>query len=227
FLEPSITCYECETYGADCFTGQCTAQYCLFERQRRLSTGTMYVKKSCTNLPFIEYPDNRPSTALNTCEQRTIVDVQYQVRVCNSGNNCNVACPEPDQQFVACYQCEADQDDCNTGSCQGRYCLFSRTQSSTGYRVKKSCINSEHLYYVTMCRYTLEKSCTNSDALFYVDNVQYTSFGNCEYRQVNSINYDLKLCNSSSYCNTVCPAGPFPSQLSASASIYVEFVWTL
>ncbi|KAK6049912.1 hypothetical protein COOONC_12584 [Cooperia oncophora] len=103
------------------------------------------------------------------------------------------------EQLVSCYQCEADQDDCNVGSCQGKYCLFTRTQSSSGVHVKKSC--------------------TNTDILLYVDNVQYTSFGNCEYRQVNSVNYDYKLCNSS-YCNTACPTGPFPSQLSGSASIF-------
>ncbi|KAK5983674.1 hypothetical protein GCK32_007386 [Trichostrongylus colubriformis] len=175
------------------------------QRQRRLATGTTYVKKSCTNLPFIEYPDNRPSTALNTCETRTIGGVQYQVRVCNSGNNCNVACPAEEQQLVTCYQCEADQVDCNTGSCQGNYCLFTRTQSATDVHVKKSC--------------------TTTDNLLYVDNVQYTSFGNCEYRQVNGVAYTFKLCNSSSYCNVGCPAGPIPSQLSSCSTISTTLIF--
>ncbi|KIH50452.1 hypothetical protein ANCDUO_19469 [Ancylostoma duodenale] len=98
-LKPTIACYECESFGGECFTGQCTAQYCLYQRQRRRSTGTTYVKKSCTNVPFVEYPDNTPSAALNNCETRIINDIQYQVRVCNSGNNCNVACPIQDGEF--------------------------------------------------------------------------------------------------------------------------------
>ncbi|RCN47088.1 hypothetical protein ANCCAN_06919 [Ancylostoma caninum] len=167
--QPTISCYECESFGGECFTGQCTAQYCLYrkyllkfeelkadsshsvdklehymifpilevfkdlgnsavlaERQRRRSTGTTYVKKSCSNAPFVEYPDNTPSTALNNCETRIISDIQYQVRVCNSGNNCNVACPIQDEQLLTCYQCEAtNHPDCTSGSCQGKYCLFS------------------------------------------------------------------------------------------------------
>uniref|UniRef100_A0A7I4Y8Z6 DUF753 domain-containing protein n=1 Tax=Haemonchus contortus TaxID=6289 RepID=A0A7I4Y8Z6_HAECO len=202
--QPTIACYECDTYGADCFTGQCTAQYCLFERQRRFSTGTTYVKKSCTNLPFIEYPDNRLSTVLNKCETRTIDDIQYQVRVCNSGDNCNIACSTQEQQLMSCYQCETDQADCNTGSCQGKYCLFTRIQSSTNFHVKKAC--------------------TNTVNLLYEDNVQYSSFGNCEYRQVNAVNYDFKLCNSSSYCNTACPLGPFSSLISSSHSALFQLM---
>ncbi|KAL6734914.1 hypothetical protein Aduo_005402 [Ancylostoma duodenale] len=190
--QPTITCYECESFGGECFTGQCTAQYCLYQRQRRRSTGTTYVKKSCTNVPFVEYPDNTPSAALNNCETRIINDIQYQVRVCNSGNNCNVACPIQDEQLLTCYQCEAtNQPDCTTGSCQGKYCLFTRTQSLTGSLIKKAC--------------------TNTNELLYPDNARYASLGICEYRQINSINYDYKLCNSSSYCNTVCPPGPFSS----------------
>ncbi|KAK6738836.1 hypothetical protein RB195_020747 [Necator americanus] len=124
--QPSITCYDCESFGGDCFTGQCTAQYCIYQRQRRQSTGTSYVKKSCTNVPLVEYPDNTASTTINSCEARTIDGIQYQVRVCNSGNNCNDECPIQDEQLVTCYQCEAtNQADCTTGSCQGKYCLFS------------------------------------------------------------------------------------------------------
>ncbi|EYC01491.1 hypothetical protein Y032_0107g3835 [Ancylostoma ceylanicum] len=190
--QPTISCYECESFGGECFTGQCIAQYCLYQRQRRRSTGTTYVKKSCTNAPFVEYPDNTPSTALNSCETRTINDIQYQVRVCNSGNNCNVACPIQDEQLLTCYQCEStNQPDCTTGSCRGKYCLFTRAQSSVGTQIKKGC--------------------SNSNELLYPDNASYASLGICEYRQINSINYDYKLCNSSSYCNTVCPSGPFTS----------------
>ncbi|VDN36655.1 unnamed protein product [Cylicostephanus goldi] len=95
-----VNCYECESFGAECFTGQCTAQYCLYQRQRRRSTGTTYIKKSCTNIPFVEYPDNRPSSALNTCEYRTIDDIQYEVKICNTGNNCNIACPAQDGKWM-------------------------------------------------------------------------------------------------------------------------------
>ncbi|WKX93459.1 hypothetical protein Q1695_011047 [Nippostrongylus brasiliensis] len=187
--QPTVTCYDCEAYGSDCFTGRCVAQYCLYEKQKRLSSGTTYVKRSCTNAPFVEYPDNRPSTALNNCETRTIGDVQYQVRVCNDGNLCNTQCAADDEPLVTCYECQAvNQMDCTTGSCQGKYCLFTRSQTSAGSYVKKSC--------------------TNTETLFYVDNVTYQSFGQCEFRQINGTNYDFKLCNSSSMCNSACPLGP-------------------
>ncbi|KHJ92652.1 hypothetical protein OESDEN_07458, partial [Oesophagostomum dentatum] len=194
--QPTVTCYECESFGGDCFSGQCTAQYCLYQRQRRQSSGTSYVKKSCSNAPFVEYPDSTASTTLNTCEARTIGEIQYQVRVCDSANYCNIACPIQDEQVVSCYQCEAtNQADCTTGSCVGKYCLFTRTQTTTGSQIKKSC--------------------TNVNELLYPDNGRYASFGICEYRQISSVNYDYKLCNSSSYCNTACPAGPFATTTSS------------
>ncbi|VDM80095.1 unnamed protein product [Strongylus vulgaris] len=212
--QPTVTCYECDSYGGECFT----------ERQQRQSTGTIYVRKSCTNVPFVEYPDNRASTALNTCESRIIDDIQYQVRVCNAGNYCNVACPMQDEQLVNCYQCEAtNQADCTTGSCQGRYCLFSefyRKQLVNCYQCEAtnqadcttgSCQGRYCLFTRTQTSLGIQikKSCSNTNELLYPDNGRYASFGICEYRQINFVNYDYKLCNTSSYCNTACPAGPF------------------
>uniref|UniRef100_A0A0K0DD59 C3H1-type domain-containing protein n=1 Tax=Angiostrongylus cantonensis TaxID=6313 RepID=A0A0K0DD59_ANGCA len=115
--QPSVTCYECESYGFDCFTGRCAGQYCLYEHQIRQPAGTTFVKKSCTNLPFFDYPDGTVPIYFST-----IQEVQYEVLVCNLGNNCNAACH---RQKGTCYNCEAtNQDDCTTGTCQGSYCTF-------------------------------------------------------------------------------------------------------
>ncbi|VDP15225.1 unnamed protein product, partial [Heligmosomoides polygyrus] len=34
--QPTVSCYECESYGSDCFTGQCAAQYCLYGRESHI-----------------------------------------------------------------------------------------------------------------------------------------------------------------------------------------------
>ncbi|VDM53303.1 unnamed protein product [Angiostrongylus costaricensis] len=130
--QPSVTCYECESYGFDCFTGRCAGQYCLYEHQIRQPVGTTNVKKSCTNLPFFEYPDRTVPIYF-----RTIQGVEYQVLACNLGNNCNAACP---REEGTCYNCEAtNQDDCTTGTCQGSHCTFREQFYDTPWLVM-SCV---------------------------------------------------------------------------------------
>ncbi|KJH52040.1 hypothetical protein DICVIV_01741 [Dictyocaulus viviparus] len=125
--QPFINCYNCESYAGECFTGKCTAQYCFYERQRRQPNGLMYIKKSCSNLPFIEYPDKSLSMTLNACEIRLMQGVQYQVFVCDMIDNCNAACPVTNRTLINCYDCEiSNQNDCTTGICQGSYCIFSK-----------------------------------------------------------------------------------------------------
>ncbi|VDL77796.1 unnamed protein product [Nippostrongylus brasiliensis] len=172
-----VSCYNCISYdGNDCQTNICQGKFCIYER--RVTNNQLMMRKSCSDTSVIQLDDGT-----------TIADVQYQVRVCNDGNLCNTQCAADDEPLVTCYECQAvNQMDCTTGSCQGKYCLFTRSQTSAGSYVKKSC--------------------TNIETLFYVDNVTYQSFGQCEFRQINGTNYDFKLCNSSSMCNSACPLGP-------------------
>ena len=65
-----MSCYSCEGYGVECFSGSCSANYCVFEQQRRLSSGLMYYKKTCSALPYVEYPDGKLSQSVNQCEIR-------------------------------------------------------------------------------------------------------------------------------------------------------------
>ncbi|PAV87715.1 hypothetical protein WR25_03754 [Diploscapter pachys] len=124
--QPLMSCYSCEGYGVECFSGSCSANYCVFEQQRRLSSGLMYYKKTCSALPYVEYPDGRLSQTVNQCEIRTINDIEYQIKICNSQNNCNVGCNGNGVGgIVTCSQCSAqNQLDCTGTTCQGAYCLF-------------------------------------------------------------------------------------------------------
>ncbi|CAD6195249.1 unnamed protein product [Caenorhabditis auriculariae] len=186
--QPLVTCFDCEGYGNECFTGSCQANYCIYELQRRLPTGLTYIKKTCSALPFVEYPDNTPSTTINQCEYRTINDIEYHIKVCNSAANCNTACPAtPGQVSVVCTSCQANnQDDCSGGTCQGAYCIFSRQKTTSGSLVKKSCANEA--------------------TLSFGDNSPYTDFSHCQFKNVNGVSYALKACNSS-LCNTACADG--------------------
>uniref|UniRef100_A0A8R1I0G6 Uncharacterized protein n=1 Tax=Caenorhabditis japonica TaxID=281687 RepID=A0A8R1I0G6_CAEJA len=90
--QPLVRCYDCETSNNDCFTGSCEGNFCIFEKQVRIGTTRTYVRKSCSALAYAQYPDGSYSGDENRCETRVINDIEYNVKVCNSGNMCNAQC---------------------------------------------------------------------------------------------------------------------------------------
>ncbi|CAB3408018.1 unnamed protein product [Caenorhabditis bovis] len=165
--QAQVTCYDCDG-SSDCFTGSCQGNYCIYEKQRRLSTGNTFYRKSCSTLSYAEYPDNTITRTVNQCEQKFINDVEYQVKMCNNGPNCNAVCSNsiPGQQQVTCTQCSATgQDDCNGDTCLGNYCVFFRERSM-----------------IDPAKWNVKKSCSPVAYVDYPDNSKYSDFGHCQYR---------------------------------------------
>ncbi|CAI4232186.1 unnamed protein product [Auanema sp. JU1783] len=187
FRQPLLTCPMCDAMNSnDCYSGQtCQGNYCFYEHQRNLSSGIEYVRKGCSIAAYIAYPDSSTSKAVNSCEYRTFGNVEFQVKVCNSGGGCNTPCQvlRPSNPTVSCTQCIAyNTNDCTGTTCVGTYCI------------------SENQAILGTGESVVIKNCTNSPTVTYPDKTLYSSKGICEYKQINGNSYAVKLCDSNN-CN--------------------------
>ncbi|CAB05700.2 UPAR/Ly6 domain-containing protein [Caenorhabditis elegans] len=191
--QPLVRCYDCESSDSDCFTGSCEGNFCIFERQLRVGTTKTYYRKSCSALAYAQYPDGTYTGVPNVCNFRVINDVEYNVKVCNTGNLCNSQCTQ-DTSAVTCTECSAvNSDDCSGGTCQGRFCTFVRSKNQ-----------------LDPTKSTVKKSCATTSILSFPDNSAYTNINHCQYKMAGSIQTAIKACNTS-FCNTACSDIPLPT----------------
>lgn len=198
--QPLVRCYDCESSNADCFTGSCEGNFCIFERQLRIGTSKTYFRKSCSALAYAQYPDGSYTGAANVCNIKVINDVEYNVKVCNTGNMCNSQCTQ-DASAVTCTECSStNSDDCNGGTCTGRFCVFERSKSQ-----------------IEPARTTVRKYCSTTSILSFPDNTAYNDVNHCQYRVLGSVQTALKACNTT-FCNTACSDVPLPTPSRQSSS---------
>ncbi|CAI5439009.1 unnamed protein product [Caenorhabditis angaria] len=190
-----VTCYDCQG-SSDCFTGSCQGLYCIYEKQTRISNQNTYYTKTCSAYPYATYPDKQTTQTIDQCETKILNDVRYEVKICQTGSYCNSKCQNDASNLMTCTQCQAsNQNDCSGTTCTGHYCTFVR-----------------EINQLDPSKSFVKKACSSSPYIAFPDNSIYNNFGACQYKTLSSVQYSVKICNSTSYCNSyACPDVNIPT----------------
>ncbi|GMT15710.1 hypothetical protein PFISCL1PPCAC_7007, partial [Pristionchus fissidentatus] len=147
---------------------------------------------SCSPFGSFLMIDGTTATANNGCYRKTVLGIEYAYEICNTGDYCDKKCLEPIKPAdpinnkVTCKVSSISNGNIiATGiDCQGNYCLYAGTTSSTAIASTLSCYEF--------------------DSLTMPDGKKAMANSGCVKTTVDGVEYAYDICNTGDYCDTHC-----------------------